>query len=397
MSWRYRAKDAFGHILDGQVDAPTQEEASQTLKRQGLTVVTIDEDESESGFWPARVSRSDLIKTTTQLALMVDTGISLSASLEGILREERNPELRRILRELRAAVEEGDDFSAALARFPEQFDPTYVALVRASEATGTLAEMLDRISHYLRKALDTRAKVRAAMTYPAVMLALAAGVTVFLLTYIMPKFVPIFEKKGVELPGPTRFLMGVSAILSEYWVMWLLLVVAALVAVPLGWRSDAGRKLRDWITIHLPLLGPVLKKAILARSLRTLGSMVDSGVSLLDALRLCGDVASNRFYLDAFVRVSEQVIGGSSISAALAGQPLFPSMLVQMISAAEQTGKLPEVLERVADHYDGEIETSLKVVTSTLEPMLITMMGLIVGGIAMSLLLPIFSLSRHAG
>ncbi|HPP51519.1 MAG TPA: type II secretion system F family protein, partial [Thermoguttaceae bacterium] len=210
MTFTYRVRDPLGKEHEGQLEAPTLEDAAQQLRRDGFQVLELHEADSSPGtLWPRRVSRQELIYFTTQLALMVDTGIPLATAIGGILEQETNPTLRKVLSQLKRDIEAGEDFSTALAKHPKLFDRTYVALVKASEASGALGSMLDRIASYLRKELETRGKVRAAMAYPMVMLVLAVGVTIFLLTYILPKFIPLFASRGVELPKMTRMVMGV--------------------------------------------------------------------------------------------------------------------------------------------------------------------------------------------
>jgi type IV pilus assembly protein PilC len=328
---------------------------------------------------------------------MVDTGITLSAALDNIIQQEQNPSLKAVLADLKSAVEEGADFSAALARHPKLFDKTYISLVKASEATGTMGKMLERIAGYLRKELETRGKVRAAMAYPAVMMVLAVGVTIFLLTFVLPKFTPLFERKGVELPKPTRLMMNLSALLLDYWYAWAAAAVVLPLAVVLARRTESGRQAWDWLKINLPILGPMFRKVVISRSIRTLGTLLSSGIPMLDALELSADVAGNYHYERLWRSVGQTVTEGRQVCQALAGSPLFPPMLVQMISAGEQTGKLGPVLERVSNYYDQEVETSLKTVTSLIEPLMIAVMGVVVGGVALALLLPIFTLSRTPG
>lgn len=397
MTYQYRVRDPLGKIHEGSVQAATLDDAAQQLRRDGFQVLDLEEDGGggDASLLPRRVSKHDVIYLTSQLAIMVDTGITLSAALAGIVEQEQNPTLRKVLADLRQAVEEGEDFSAALARHPKLFDRTYVSLVKASEATGTLGPMLDRVAGYLRKEVETRGKVRAAMAYPAVMMVLALAVTVFLLTYILPKFTPLFAARGAELPGPTRFLMGASDVLLHYWYLWLAGAVLAAGGFLFGRRTPAGRQLLDWLKIHLPVLGPMFRKVTISRSIRTLGTMLASGVPMLDALRLSAEVSGNFHYEKLWEHVLGQVTGGKRICEVLAGNPLFPRVLVQMIASGEETGKLEYVLERVSTYYDQEVEVALKTATSLIEPLMITLMGVVVGGIGLALMLPIFSLSRQ--
>ncbi len=396
MKFTYRVRDPLGKLHEGQVEAPTMEDAVQQLRRDGFHVLDLQEAEAApGGLFPRRVSKQELIYFTTQLALMVDTGIPLATAMDGILHQETNPTLQKVLRELKRDIEAGEDFSTALAKHPKLFDRTYVALVKASEASGTLGPMLERIASYLRKELETRGKVRAAMAYPMVMLVLAIGVTIFLLTYILPKFIPLFASRGVELPKMTRFVMGVSDVLLRYWYCWVAGTGLAIAGFYWGRRTPAGRQLLDWLKIQMPILGPMFRKVAISRSLRTLGTMLGCGVPMLDSLRLSAEVAGNYHYEKLWHQVLEQVTGGKRICEVLTTTPLFPRVLVQMIAAGEETGQLDTVLQRVSTYYDQEVDMAIKTATSMIEPLMISLMGIVVGGIGMALLLPIFSLSRH--
>jgi type IV pilus assembly protein PilC len=397
MTYQYRVRDPLGNIHSGTIEAATTEEAAQELRRDGFQVLDLEEDLGDAlgPLFGGRVTKSEIIYATSQLAIMVDTGITLSAALDGIVRQEKNLALRKVLSEVKDAVESGENFSTALARHPKLFDKTYVSLVKASEATGTLGSMLDQIAGYLRKELETRGKVRAAMAYPTVMMVLAIGVTIFLLTYILPKFTPLFKSKGMALPKPTLLMMSISDVMLNYWYLWVGGLVAAIAAYLFAKRTDSGRQFLDLVKIYLPILGPMFRKVTLSRSIRTLGTMLGSGVPMLDAITLCAEVSGNYHYEKIWERVRDDITGGKRICEVLAGNPLFPPVLVQMIASGEEAGRLAYVLQRVSDYYDHEVETALKTTTSLIEPIMIAMMGVIVGGIGLALLLPIFSLSRQ--
>jgi type IV pilus assembly protein PilC len=397
MTYQYRVRDPLGNIHSGAIEAPSPDDATQQLRRDGFQVLELEEDLGE-GLGPllgARVRKQDVIYATSQLAIMVDTGITLSSALDGIAEQERNPALHRVLVELKVAVESGEDFSAALARHPKLFDKTYISLVKASEATGTLGAMLDRIAGYLRKEVETRSKVRAAMAYPTVMMFLAVGVTIFLLTYVLPKFTPLFESRGMDLPKPTLWMISLSDAMLNYWYVWVGGLIALVVAYAVAKRTESGRRFLDLVKLHVPILGPMFRKVTISRSIRTLGTMLAGGVSMLDAIRLCGEVSGNFHYQRVWEEVRDQLTTGKRICEVLSGNPLFPPVLVQMIASGEETGKLDRVLERVSSYYDNEVETALKTATSLIEPIMIAVMGVIVGGIGLALLLPIFSLSRQ--
>ncbi|MHB1036956.1 MAG: type II secretion system F family protein [Pirellulales bacterium] len=398
MHFQYRVRDPLGNIHQGAIEAAGPDEAEEQLAHDGFQVVeVVEEDGADSAGLFGRVGKSDVIYLTAQLAIMVDTGITLSTALESIAEQEENLALRRILTDLKNSVEGGEDFSSALGRYPKLFGQTYVSLVKASEATGSLGEMLDRIATYLRKELETRNKVRAALAYPTVMMVLAIAVTIFLLTYVLPKFTPLFNRKGIPLPKPTIVMMTLSEVLLGYWYLWVAGALAAAIGFVLGKRTEPGRQAWDWVKINLPILGPMLRKVTISRSIRTLGTMLTSGVPMLDSLQLSAAVAGNYYYERLWRHVSEQVTSGNRIREALQKNSLFPSTLVQMISSGEETGKLGQVLVRISNYYDQEVETSLKSTISLIEPLMITCMGFVVGGIALALMLPIFSLSRTPG
>jgi type IV pilus assembly protein PilC len=396
MNVQYKVRDPLGKVHEGNLEAASLDDATQILRRDGFQVLALEEEDGQDGasLLPRFVRRNEIIYATSQLAIMVDTGITLSAALEGIASQEENPTLKRVLHDMKTRVESGEDFSAALGQHPKYFDKTFVALVRASEHTGTLGEMLDRVAGYLRKEVETKSKVRAALAYPAVMLFLAIGVTIFLLTYVLPKFEPLFNRKGITLPTPTVVMMSVSNALIGYWYLWLLAIVALVVGYFVAKRTETGRMAIDWVKINMPILGPVFRKVTISRSVHTLGTVLQAGVSVLDAIRLAGEVAGNYYYERTWKHVEEEVTQGSRICDALRGNTLFPATIVQMIGAGEEAAKLEYVLGKVSSYYDQEVETSIKTMTSLIEPIMITVMGAVVGGIALALLLPIFSLSR---
>ncbi len=394
MTFQYRVRDPLGNTINGALEATSLEDATQQLRRDGFQILELDEGDDE-GLLPRRVSKNEIIYVTCQLAIMVDTGITLSAALAGIVEQEENPSLRKVLADLKAAVEGGDDFSAALGRHPKLFDHTYVSLVKASEASGSLGPMLDRIAEYLRKEVETRGKVRAAMAYPMVMMVMACGVTVFLLTYILPKFTPLFESRGTDLPGPTVLMMNISDVVLGYWYLWLSGLILAVVGFILGKRTEPGRRALDYAKINAPIVGPMFRKVTISRSIRTLGTMLASDVPMLDSVKLAGDVSGNFYYRKLWEEVLDGVTAGKRICEVLSGNPLLPRVLVQMIASGEEAGKLSQVLQRVSAYYDRDVETSIKATTSLIEPIMIAVMGVVVGTIALALLLPIFSLSRQ--
>ena len=396
MLFAYTARDPLGQIFEGSVEAANHDSASAKLFQDGLHVLKLTEEEESTGFFPRRIRKSEVVYLTSQLAIMVDTGITLAAALASLQEQEDNPTLKGVLADLKTDVESGEDFSTALAKYPKHFNKTYVALVKASERTGKMGPMLTHISVFLRKELDSIAKVKAAMAYPAIMMVLATGVTIFLLTFIMPKFTPLFSRKGIKLPTITAIMMTVSESLTHYWYLWLIGVLGTVIGTVVASRTRAGRKFLDSFKIRIPIVGTAYRKVILGRSIHTLGTLLESSVPLLDSLQLTAEVCGNYEYEQAWMVVRTAVTNGNRINQSLVGNHLFPKTLIQMIAAGEETGKLDYVLKKVSGYYEGEVETALKTATSMIEPLMISVMGGIVGTIGLSLMLPIFTLSRSA-
>ncbi len=401
MRFTYQARDPSGRIKSGEISAASRDEASRQLRQDGCYLLALEETRAmptgaaggAGGALRRRISRSEIIYFTNQMAIMVDAGVSLAAAIEGIARQAENPTLKQTLAAVQKDVEAGDNLSAALGKFPRQFDKTYINLVKASEASGTLAGMLDRIALQSRKELETRQKVTGALMYPAVMMLMCVGVSIFLLAYVFPKLTPMFAMRNLKLPGPTKLMIALSYALTHHWG-WILLGVVLIIGGLVYARTQRwGRLAFDWLWLHLPILGPVCRKVALTRSMRTLATTINAGVPMLEAIGLSGEVANNVFFEDAWEDVSEKVAGGKQICEVLEGNRLFPATLVQMISSGESTGKLGQVLHKVSDYFDREVETAIKTATSLVEPMMVAVMGGIIGTIALAMLLPIFKLS----
>jgi type IV pilus assembly protein PilC len=393
-TFHYKVRDNLGKTNEGDLEAEDRDVATDLLRQDGFSVLALEEEEGGLSLIPRRIKKAEIIYCTSQLAIMVDTGITLSAALASIAEQEDNPAFKTLLTDLKNRVEGGEDFSSALANHPKHFDKTFISMVKASEHTGTLGEMLERVAGYLRSELETRAKVRAALAYPGVMAGLAVCVTIFLLTYVLPKFTPLFERKSMKLPTPTVVMLALSHALIDYWWAWVIGSVTIGLTYFFGRKTETGRKVLDYIKINLPIVGPMFRKVTISRSVRTLGTMIQSGVSMLDAIRLTSEVSGNIYYEQSWNRVLDQITQGNRICEALQGDPLFPKTLVQMISAGEETGRLDFVLNKISVYYDKEVEMSLKAATSMIEPIMITIMGVVVGGIGLGLMLPIFQLSR---
>ena len=335
MQFAYRARDATGVLKAGELAAETVAEVAAALRRDGLFPVDIAERTAahaaagaDAGaglsLFAPRVRAGEVVQFATQLSVMADAGVPLGQALRDLAAQSDGGGLPPILRKVAAAVDGGESLSAALGRFPRVFDPTFVNLAKAGEASGTLPEMLDRTAARLESDLETRRKLLGAMIYPAAMLVLCLGSVTFLLAFVFPKILPLFEGRDLELPGPTRLLMAVSGSLTDHWPYHLAGAFAAAAGFVAVRRSEGGRAMWDRCLLELPVVGPLARKVSLSRSLRTLAATVSAGVPMLESLRLAAAVAGSRPFADAWRAGSEQVAGGTPLNVALAGSPLFP-------------------------------------------------------------------------
>lgn len=338
-------------------------------------------------------SQSDVLDFTSQLAVMIRAGISIRAALDGISDQVTNPKWRKILMEVKQDVESGKQFSDAIAKHPRQFSPLYINMVRASEMSGSFAKMLDRIAAYMQHQLETRKMVIGAMIYPGIIGTMAIGVTVFLLTFVLPRFAVVFEGKEEHLPKPTTFLLNVSSFMIEYWWVLLLSMIFSIVGFMLFSKTRLGRLWLDRLKLVFPVFKRMFRALYINRSLHTMGELLSAGVPMLDAIAITGDISGNLIYRRLWRSVYASVKQGKKVVHELQQSPLLPKAVVQMIGAGEESGKLAEVLQEIAGFYNRLLREAIKTVTSMIEPIMIILMGSVVGFIAMAIILPIFKMS----
>ena len=398
-SFAYQARDGHGRPDNGVVSAGSPEEASRLLRQEGKTVLSISREivglsARRSPRAVKKVRRDDVISFATQLAVMVDTGVTITEALDAIAAQMTHTGMRPVVEDLAEQIKGGTEFSVALEKHSRLFDGLFVALMRASEASGTMGLMLQRAGDHMAAEREIRKRIKGALTYPICMMAFCLLVVTGLMIFILPRFEKIYRGKGAILPAPTRILMAASHGLVEYWPVVLASLVAAGVGTYLYFRTQAGRRLIDHLKISTPLVGSLYRKACLARSLRTLATMISSGVTMLDALKITGSAAGNRFYAGIWRNVSDRISGGSSLSSPLFDCKLIPPTVAQMISAGEKSGRLGDVMDRIAKFCEDDLSIAAKTLTSLIEPAMIVVMGLVVGGVALALLLPVFRISR---
>lgn len=368
----------------------------QTAPSSGAMVDTYEGEHSGPGgpIPLKKVRQEDIIYFCSQLAVMVDTGVPLADALDAISQETEHTGLRAMVADLSDQVKGGAEFSKALESHPRHFSRLFVALMRASEASGQMGSMLQRVSVYLVQERDIRRKVKGAMAYPLAMLGFCVLVVVCLMVFVLPQFREIYEGKGAVLPAPTKLLLGISDGLISYWPMVIGGTIAAIVGATVYFRSPGGQQVLDYLRINLPIVGPMYRRSYLSRSLRTMSTMVATGVGVLDGLDITAQVAGNHYYARIWKDVSEFAEQGKTLADGLREHPLIPAAVAQMVSAGERTGRLELVLERVAGFCEDEMEQAIKTMTSFIEPVMIIVIGGVIGAIAIALLMPIFSVSK---
>jgi type IV pilus assembly protein PilC len=395
-SFVYVARDsASGREIRSNVDASSEANAIAALLNRNLLVVSIQEKIAKKGRTSGgKVSLADQVIFTRQLATMLDAGLAMVQSLQALAEQTDNKIMRDVIKDVTTRVEGGDSFSEALQKHPKAFNRLYYSMVSAGEKGGLLAEILARLATYLENTSRLRKKVKSAMMYPTVVTVVAIGITIFLLVKVVPVFSDIFTSFGGMLPAPTRFLINVSDMLRHYFIGFVLLAGAVVG----GWlyyiKTPMGLRFWDDKRIKLPIFGSIAHKICLARFTRTMASLIRSGVPILEVLAIVQNTVGNVIMEAAVKTAAVDIERGEGISAALSKHPIFPTMIIRMMTAGEQTGKIDSMLERVSDFLDEEIENTLSGLTALIEPLLIVFLGVVVGGIVICMFLPIFKLSE---
>lgn len=395
-SFAYVARDVgSGREIRSSLDASTEQAAISALLNRNLLVVSIQEKVGRKGKTAGgKVALADLVVFTRQLATMVDAGMAMVQSLQTLAEQTTNKVMRDVIKDVCARVESGDSFSEALQKHPKVFNRLYVCMVGAGERGGLLAEILARLATYLENTARLRKKVKSACMYPVTVTVVAIAITIFLLVRVVPVFGQIYSSFGSKLPGPTQALIQ----LSEFVKTNLLYILGAGGGLVYGWlayiKTKKGREFWDKTRIKLPIFGAIAHKICLARFTRTFASLVRSGVPILEVLQIVANTVGNVIMEKAIRAASTDIERGDGISVAIGKHPVFPPMIIRMISAGEQTGKLENMLERIANFLDEEVETTLNGLTSLIEPLLIVFLGVTVGGIAICMFLPIFKLAE---
>ena len=404
-TFAWKARDSQGRELTGSQVALNEDEVASSLRTQGLFITAIDPepllqsenqvaDDIMTAISHKRVKQDDVIAFCQQLAVMLETGVSLSESLEALMQQTKQKEFHDVLEGIHNDVCGGDALSAALARRKRVFPRIVVSLVRASELSGTLPMMLERVASYLVRERKTIREVKGAMTYPMIMGFTAVVVTSLIVTFVLPRFAKIYDIRSASLPMPTKILMSISDGLLGTWMYWVPALVVGLVVSILWHKTSSGRSFFDWLKLRTPVIGPMFSQLYTTRASRTLSTLLSAGVGILDAIGICRDVTNNVHFDRMWLDMENNVRNGGGLTDAVFESDYVPSYVASMMASGERSGKLPSVMDRVASFTDEELEARVKKVSSMIEPLMILVMGGVVGGVAIAMLLPIFSMSK---
>jgi type IV pilus assembly protein PilC len=392
-TFAYTFRDAAGTVRSGTSEAESAETLRRRLQEQGFTVTEVRQVRAQrpGGGW-GRVKLSDLAIFCRQFSTMQDAGVSIVRSLDVLGQQTQSPKLRRIIMDIQAEVEAGQTLSKAMSKYPNVFSNLFIGLVRAGEVGGVLEESLQRLAAFLEADVALRRKVRAAMTYPTIVVIAALAIVIGLVTFILPKFFDVFKDLGIkDFPVMTQMLMDFSNFLTSRWYVMIAIVVLVVIAFRMFVRTRIGRRLYDRLKLKLPVFGPLNHKIALARFSRTLSTLLSSGVPILQALETVAGTVANEIIAEAVMEARARIREGDRIGPPLEKSGMFPPMVVHMISIGEESGALDQMLSKVADFYESEVEATLQSLTSAIEPVLIVLLGGMVGFIVISLLLPLIT------
>ncbi|MCX7897191.1 MAG: type II secretion system F family protein [Rhodocyclaceae bacterium] len=386
----WEGKDKTGKFLRGEMRAATETVVRTTLRRQGILVTKVKKQTFGRG---GKVGEKDIALFTRQMATMLKSGVPLLQAFDIVIKGNDNPALAKLLTEIKTEIEGGSPLSQVFRAYPQYFDTLYCNLVAAGEAAGVLDHLLDRLATYKEKILAIKAKIKSALFYPTAVLVVAFVVTAIIMIFVIPQFKQVFTSFGADLPAPTLLVIAISDFFVDYW--WLIFSVlgAAIYAfIYAAKHVPAVQVFMDRLALKLPVFGPVIRKATIARWTRTLSTMFAAGVPLVEALDSVGGASGNVVYREATQKIKNDVSTGVSLTAAMQDSGVFPHMVVQMIAIGEESGQLDQMSGKVADFFEQEVDDAVESLSSLMEPMIMVILGVLIGGIIVAMYLPIFKL-----
>jgi type IV pilus assembly protein PilC len=393
----YTARSTNGELKSATIDAPNRDEVIKQLKQQRLNVVKIDEGTATKKKRGGRIKMRDIVIFTRQFSTMINAGLPLVQALDILATQSENPALKDVTRQVVFDVESGNTVADALRKHPAAFTDLYVNMVAAGEAGGILDTILMRLAVFMEKNDALIRKVKGAMIYPSVIMSVAAIAITVLLVFVIPTFQTMFASAGIALPLPTRIVIGMSHFLKTYWYVVAGVLVGIFISIKRYYATANGKLAIDRTLLKAPVLGDVLRKSAVSRFTRTLGTLISSGVSILDGLEITAKTAGNRVIQDAIMESRASIAGGETIAAPLKKSQVFPPMVISMIAVGEQTGGLDEMLSKIADFYDEEVDAAVSGLLALMEPVMIVFLGVVVGGMVVAMYLPIFDMVNAAG
>jgi type IV pilus assembly protein PilC len=399
-TFAYVGRSKSGAVKKGELVAKSRDEAVEQLRKQSVVVTSLEEKAAQAGFSfkvGSGVSEKDLVVFTRQFGTMINAGLPLIQCLEILSNQSENAALRKSVGEIKVQVEGGSTFSDALRRHPKVFDDLYVNMVHAGEVGGLLDTILGRLSKYIEKAMKLKGQIKSAMVYPASILGIAFIVIAVLMIFVIPVFEKMFKDMSggkVALPGPTQLVIDMSNFAQSSWYIIIGGVILAVVAFKKYYATAKGKYQIDKLLLKLPVFGDLVRKASVAKFTRTLGTLITSGVPLLDALTICAKTSGNKIIEEALVNARVSISGGKTISEPLAKSQVFPKMVTHMIAVGESTGALDAMLGKIADFYEDEVDQAVASLTALLEPMMMVFLGVLIGFIVVAMYLPIFTMAQ---
>ena len=388
--YAWEGKDKSGKSMRGELRAGGEAVVSVTLRRQGILVLKIKKKNFRSG---KRITDKDITLFTRQLATMMKAGVPLLQSFDIVAKGNANPSVSKLVMDIRADVETGSSLNQAFRKFPLYFDPLFCNLVGAGEQAGILEDLLTRLAVYKEKTIAIKAKIKSAMFYPVSILAVAFVVTAVIMIWVVPAFKDVFKSFGADLPAPTLFVMAISDFFVQWWYLIFGLTFGSLYLFFQSWkRSLKVQQFMDRLLLKVPIFGAVIRKATIARWTRTLATMFAAGVPLVESLDSVGGACGNALYLDATKKIQTEVSTGTSLTAAMQNSDVFPNMVTQMVSIGEESGSLDMMLGKVADFYEEEVDDAVASLSSLMEPLIMVILGVLIGGLVIAMYLPIFKL-----
>ena len=390
--FEWEGKDRNGKTVRGETRAGGENQVLAALRRQGIVPSKVKKRRMSSG---KRIKPKDIAIFTRQLATMMKAGVPLLQAFDIVGRGNPNPSVTKLLNDIRADVETGTSLSSAFRKHPLYFDSLYCNLVEAGEAAGILEELLDRLATYMEKTEAIKSKIKSALMYPISVIIVAFVVVAIIMIFVIPSFKEVFSSFGADLQGPTLFVIGMSEVFVEYW--WLIFggLGGGIYFLLQAWkRSERVQAFMDRLMLRMPIFGPLVEKSVVARWTRTLSTMFAAGVPLVEALDSVGGASGNSLYAKATEKIQQEVSTGTSLTNAMTNANLFPSMVLQMCAIGEESGSIDHMLGKAADFYEAEVDDMVAGLSSLMEPIIIVILGTLIGGIVVSMYLPIFKLGQ---